>query len=179
MNNVLIVIENKKINLYALDEREMWKVGRPHKDNVPDIQLTDHSVSRKHGVFQCIDGYWFYIDNNKKNGTVCNGKHIEAGYGGRIKPVMLKDGDTFVFGCNTDASINQTTSWAIYLSQGYDAGCRVADTSGVNTVVLTDGEETESISNPKTGTVVKHSQGMAIYMGDITYLLGSMRIATA
>ena len=33
--------------------------------------------SRKHGRFENMDGIWFYLDNNGKNGTVYNDKHID------------------------------------------------------------------------------------------------------
>ncbi|MCR5734207.1 MAG: FHA domain-containing protein, partial [Lachnospiraceae bacterium] len=59
-NETLIVIENNVINFYPLKERKIWKVGRSSKGNEPDIKLSSPSVSRKHGKFQNLDGYWFY-----------------------------------------------------------------------------------------------------------------------
>ena len=68
--NTLIVIENGQLTSYDLDNRLIWEVGRPSKDNLPDIKLHSLTVSRKHGRFQNIDGMWFYLDKNGKNGTV-------------------------------------------------------------------------------------------------------------
>lgn len=98
MNSVLIVSENDKTSRYRLDEKDIWEVGRPFKEINPDIKLYSKSVSRRHGAFRNVNGYWFYIDNNRKNGTTYNGNRIETGIGGRVKPIMLKDGDELVFG---------------------------------------------------------------------------------
>ncbi|MCR5303208.1 MAG: FHA domain-containing protein, partial [Lachnospiraceae bacterium] len=73
--NSLIVIESGSQTTYYLDDRRVWNVGRASKDNVPDIRLHSTTASRKHGKFENIDGIWFYLDSNGKNGTVYNGKH--------------------------------------------------------------------------------------------------------
>lgn len=96
--NSLVIIESGQIITYALDEKDAWEIGRPTKNNNPDIKMHSPTVSRKHGRFHKMDGIWFYLDYNGKNGTVYNHKHLSAGIGGRIKPVLLSDGDTFVFG---------------------------------------------------------------------------------
>ena len=97
-SNLLIVSENGRTQVYDLDTRSTWEVGRPYKEIDPDIKFYGKSVSRKHGRLQNIDGFWFYLDNNRKNGTRYNGKKIEPGINGRIKPVMLEDGDVLEFG---------------------------------------------------------------------------------
>lgn len=94
----LIIIENGQLTSYMLDDKNVWEVGRPSKENIPDIKLHSTTVSRRHGKFQNLDGEWFYLDYNGKNGTVYNQKHIKPGINGRVRPVMLKDGDLFVFG---------------------------------------------------------------------------------
>lgn len=75
----LIVIENGMLNVYSLDDKIRWNVGRLSADNEPDIILHSSTVSRKHGYFKNIDGSWFYVDNHGKNGTVYNGKHVSVG----------------------------------------------------------------------------------------------------
>lgn len=179
MDNALIIIENKNIDYFDLNQKDTWSIGRPHKENMPDIKLMCSTVSREHGSLRCMDGYWFYVDNNTKNGTLFNGKHIGSGYAGRIKPVMLGDGDILMFGCKAGAVLTQTTPWAIYLDHGYDGGYRTTDTAGRDTVIFTDGETPERLTFPKLGTIVRRGHGMAIYMGDTTYLLGNMRMASA
>ena len=89
--NNLIIIENGQLTSYMLDNKNVWEVGRPSKENIPDIKLHSATVSRRHGKFQKLDGEWFYLDYNGKNGTVYNQKHIKPGINGRVRPVMLKD----------------------------------------------------------------------------------------
>ena len=64
--NSLIVIENGKLTDYRLDDKLVWEVGRPSRDNNPDIILHSVTVSRQHGKFQNIDGMWFYLDKKGK-----------------------------------------------------------------------------------------------------------------
>ena len=66
--NSLIIIENGQIKTYDLDNKTEWYLGRPSKNNIPDIKLHLNTVSRKHGKFQNIDGVWFYMDYNGKSG---------------------------------------------------------------------------------------------------------------
>ena len=174
--NTLIVIENGQITSYDLDNRLIWEVGRPSKDNLPDIKLHSLTVSRKHGRFQNIDGLWFYLDKNGKNGTVYNGKHVSAGIRGRIKPITLKNGDVLIFGGGEEASINCKTIWAMFSERNFADCWRVEDTKGFTKIAFTDGEDTTKLENPEKGTVVEKETGMAIYMGDITYLLGDISV---
>lgn len=176
MNNTLVVLENSRINTYLLDQKEKWCLGRPSKDNDPDIKLLTASVSRNHGELRCIDGYWFYVDSYRKNGTVYNGKPLVAGLGGRAKPIMLNDGDTLLFGTKNENSISLSAPWAIFIRQGFEDRYTTIDTKGIRQLNLAKGEETESIKEPKPGTVIKRDDGMAIYMGNVTYLFGDMRI---
>lgn len=99
MNSLLIVTEGENRLKYRLDKKREWLIGRPYEDNRPDIELHDKSVSRRQGRFQNIDGVWFYLDNNRGNGSYHNGKRIKAGINGRIRPVMLENGDVLSFGC--------------------------------------------------------------------------------
>ena len=174
----LIAIEDNRISFYPLGQKKIWSVGRPSKDIVPDIKLNSAAVSRRHGKFQNMDGYWFYIDGKSKNGTFHNDRRISTGIGGRTKPVILEDGDIFLFGCGQTPVINNKTAWAVYLAAGYDdiENCRIEDTSSFEDICLTDGKNITKLSNLKEGTVIKQSDGMAIYMGNITYLIGKMKI---
>ena len=89
MNN-LIVIENGMLSTYQLDDKNVWEVGRTCKDNVPDIKFHSSTVSRKHGRFQNMDGVWFYIDGNGKNGTVYNDKKNQKGNTWKSKAYSIK-----------------------------------------------------------------------------------------
>lgn len=174
--NQLIVIENGQLSTYMLDDRLVWEVGRASKDNLPDIRLHSETVSRKHGKFQNIDGIWFYVDYYGKNGTVCRGKHVAAGVGGRSKPILLKNGDVFVFGGGETAVINHKTVWAMFVTHGSDERWRVADTKEDFLLTFTDGTVTVTKEKPDKGTVIDLDHGMAIYMGDITYLVGDITL---
>lgn len=176
LSNNLIVIENGKLNIYVLDDKLIWKVGRPTKENQPDIKFHSTTVSREHGKFQNMDGIWFYIDNNGKNGTVYNDKHLKAGNNKKIRPIMLQDKDVFVFGGSDEAVINSKTIWAMYRECQIDTHWRVADTKGMKNIEFSDGENTECYHNPVKGTTVIFEDGMAIYMGEVSYLCGEMRV---
>ncbi len=175
-NSILTVIENGQICSYILDDKVSWNVGRPAKDNNPDIKLHSATVSRKHGKFQNMDGVWFYLDGNGKNGTVYNNKHISAGINGRIKPIMLNDGDVFIFGGGEEAVINYKTIWAMFEANGRDERWRVVDTKGMSSLSFSCGDDIVKYECPAKGTVVKNNNGTAIYMGDLTYLSGDMSI---
>lgn len=174
--NSLIVIENGKLTDYRLDDKLVWEVGRPSRDNNPDIILHSVTVSRQHGKFQNIDGMWFYLDKKGKNGTVYNGKHVSTGIRGRIKPISLKNGDILIFGGGEEAVINNKTVWTMYLECVFDERWRVEDTKGVSIISLSDEGNITILEQPSKGTVVKGENGLAIYMGDVTYLIGNIVI---
>ena len=46
--NILVIIENGQIKTYTLDDKIKWEIGRPSKNNNPDIKLRSTTVSRKH-----------------------------------------------------------------------------------------------------------------------------------
>lgn len=172
--NNLIVIENGQISTYALDDKLQWDIGRPSKENKPDIKLHSTTVSRKHGSFQNTDGIWFYVDGNGKNGTVYNKKRIKTGIKGKVKPVMLSDGDVLVFGGGEEEVINSLTVWTMFTNYTLDGPWRVSDTKGYDELVFSDGKSEARYSKPDKGLVVNMDGGMAIYMGDVSYLSGDI-----
>ncbi len=177
--NNLVLIENGLLSVYMLDDRVVWEVGRPSKDNLPDIKLHSTTISRKHGKFQNMDGVWFYVDYNGKNGTVYNHKHIDAGLKGRIKPLLLKDGDTFVFGGGIEESINCKTVWGLFLEHDFDENWRTVDSKNMKQLDFISGDKETLLVDPQKGTVIKREEGIAIYMGDLTYMIGDMRMLGA
>ena len=176
-NNNLIVIENGQISTYLLDDKLQWSIGRPSKENKPDIKLYSSTVSRKHGSFRNMDGIWFYVDGNGKNGTVYNKKRIKAGLNGRVKPVMLSDGDILVFGGGDEEVINSATIWTMFSNGDIDELWRVVDTKGYETISFSNGSKEICYRNPEKGMVVNMEKGIAIYMGDITYMSGNINIS--
>lgn len=174
--NNLIIIENGRIRTCLLDEKNVWEIGRPSKEEKPDISFRSATVSRKHGRLENVDGIWFYLDYNGKNGTVYNGKHIVAGRNGRTKPVMMSEGDVLILGGGEQAVINHKTIWAMFMTRCHEGMWQVLDTKGVKKITVSDGEETQCFENPEKGTVVSMQKGIAIYMGDITYLIGELNV---
>lgn len=174
--NNLIIIEDGHITSYSLDDKNIWELGRPSEDNRPDIKLRSTTVSRKHGKFQNMDGVWFYIDYNGKNGTVYNKKHINPGLNGKIKPVMLEDGDIFVFGGGEKEIINYKTIFGLYITTEFNESWRVVDSKGYNQIKLVYNDKVTMLNQPEKGTVIEKEDGVAIYMGDLTYLIGKMEM---
>ena len=177
--NSLVVIINGKPSVYCLDDRLIWKIGRRSSETRPDIELDLPTVSRKHGVIKNIDGFWFYYDVNGKNGTVYNGEKISPGICGRIKPVMLNGGDILIFGGGEHAAVNSKTIWSMFYETTLDKPWRVEDTNGIKDPVFTDGIKTVNTQNPAKGSVIDLENGMAIYMGEVTYLTGDIKVTGA
>lgn len=176
MKNKFIVIESGQLTIYLLDDKLQWELGRVSKENVPDIQLHSVTVSRRHGEFQNHQGIWFYVDNYGKNGTVLNGKHLHSGIGGRRVPHLLKSGDTFVFGGGEKEVISYKTVWGMFTTKEIDDQWLIVDTKDYSELEFSDGISRQSYSNPARGLVVEQENGMAIYMGNITYCSGKMNV---
>ena len=174
--NNLIIIENGQIVSYVLDDKNVWEIGRPSKNNTPDIKLLSTTVSRKHGQFRNMDGQWFYIDYAGKNGTIYNHKHLETGINGRIKPILLTEGDTFVFGGGKEEVINSKTVWGMYVTNEIKGTWRVEYTKSYRELNFEFPEGKCSFTNPNKGTVIVNKTGIGIYMGELTYLIGDIEL---
>ena len=172
--NCLVVIENGQLNTYELDNKLSWEVGRQSQGNDPDIMLHIPTVSRRHGNFRNIKGNWFYMDHKGKNGTVYNDSRIKPGLNGRVRPVSLQNGDVLIFGGGEKPSINSKTVWALFLTTSSGEAWRVQDTKGFSKIEFCDGNDTTTFEFPEKGTVVDKENGMAIYMGDVTYITGKI-----
>lgn len=177
MVNNLLIIDNGKLDSYQLDEKLVWEVGRSSKDNNPDIKLHTSTISRKHGKFQNVDGVWFYIDNKSKNGTVYNNKQIESGLNGRIRPIMLNDGDIFIFGGGDKPSNDNKNVWGLFTTKRYNDNWQVVNTRGYDKICIQCDMEKTILENPSRGTAIRSNNSIAIYMGDITYLSGNTQVA--
>lgn len=174
----LIVIENGMLTVYSLDDKIRWDVGRLSADNEPDIILHSSTVSRKHGYFKNIDGSWFYVDNHGKNGTVYNGKHVSVGIQGRIKPILLKDRDVLVFGGGAEAVVSSKTIWSVFTEFDFGDEYAVQDSKGLTRFVITDGDASVTLEHPQKGTMISQPGGFAVYMGDVTFLIGHIALLT-
>jgi serine/threonine protein kinase len=79
------------------DQAELT-VGRAHKNNIPDINLSPHGgaragVSRRHSRLLREDNNWFVEDLGSTNGTFVNGHRISA-----HQKAAIKQGDVLRFG---------------------------------------------------------------------------------
>ena len=174
--NNLIIYEDGCLKKYLLDDRKAWELGRATPERRPEIEVHTPTVSRRHGSFQNMDGVWFYLDYNGKNGTIYNHKHLKPGINGKIRPIMLKDGDVFLFGCGGEENVTCKSVWGLFTEKGFDDDWRVEDTKGYRRLSFLCGEEETSFMDPVEGTVVDGKEGMAIYMGDRTFLIGDMSL---
>lgn len=177
--NTLVVIEQGNIKTYSLDDRLKWNVGRPSKENMPDIRLHARTVSRQQGCFENVDGIWFYVDSFGKNPTFLNGKKIEKVFGSGIRPVLLEDRDVLIFGGGDRPDINPKTVWAVFFERMIDDSWRVEDTNGIEKLSFSDGSHSEVFKNSHIGMIIDNENGIAIYMGDITYLNGNINVTAA
>ena len=85
----LFVCFEHEIMEFPLSGKQL--LGRPSKDQIPDIPITNKYVSRNHGTFETIDGKVTFIPFNSSNGTLL----------GKIKlapdePIVLQDGDELI-----------------------------------------------------------------------------------
>lgn len=175
--NSLVVIENGLLTTYSLDNKNCWEIGRKTRKENPDIALHSQTISRRHGSFRNIDGIWFYLDNYSTNGTCLNGRYILPGIRGNIKPMILKDGDVLLFGGGNKATINDKTVWAAYFEQRLPERMAIKNTKGTRKITIKDREKVIVVDNPSKGQIIENDGGIAIYMGNITYLFGEINLA--
>lgn len=176
INNNLLVIEDDNLDVYELDHKAAWEVGRPSPAAVPDIRLYTATVSRRHGKFQNMDGVWFYLDYNGKNGTAYNGKKITSGLRGRTKPLLLTDGDILVFGGSADTVPGPGSVWAMYLQQRFAGDWHAADTMGFRGITVITSTGRLQYEKPERGMIVKQEDGMLLYLGDVAYMAGNISV---
>ncbi len=102
----IVITEKNESREVSLNDKTEWLIGRVSSASKPDIPLTTATVSRKHGRFVNCMGIWYYYNCCCKNNTFINGKLIKPGIGGRIRPVMLKDGDELLLGAGSIPKVN-------------------------------------------------------------------------
>ncbi len=174
--NIFVTVEAGRIKEYQLDSKVKWEIGRPSKDNNPDIRLLSGTISRKHGNLHNYNGCWIYTDYNGKNGTIYNHKRIKLGLGGRKTPILLENGDTFVFGSGEEEVIDYKTVWGMFFDRQFNSGWSTIDSQGLTVVDFICGDEKVSFNKPEKGTVIKMERGIGIYMGHLTYIAGDMQM---
>ncbi len=176
MGNKLIVVSDGNLREYNLDEKSEWKVGRITPQRMPDIPFNTATVSREHGEFRNVEGVWFYIDAYAKNGTMHNNKYVKRGIGNRVKPILLNDGDIFIFGGGQKPVLNSKSAWAMFYTQDVEGDWRVVDTEGIDKIKLEYNGIITEFSYPPKWTVFKSNNGYAVYIGNNMYLIGSINL---
>ena len=170
----LLVIESGLVNVYSLDDRTVWNLGRPSTGNNPEIKMHLPTVSRKHGQFANIDGYWFYFNESDERRTAYNGRYIRKGFGGRKRPVMLNDMDHLVFGSSVDDMRNGDNAVAFYFEKSFEGGWRTIDTRNTTQFTITCDGITNHFENPDCSVLVDSMNGRVVYLGDYTYVTGDV-----
>ncbi len=89
----MIVFENETITKWMLTSKNRWTIGRQCPANYPDISLKSDIAGRKHGELIYVSNEWFFMDMGSINGTYYNGEKIRDRINGKIKPVLLNNGD--------------------------------------------------------------------------------------
>ncbi|MCR4807723.1 MAG: GGDEF domain-containing protein [Lachnospiraceae bacterium] len=85
----LFVCFEHEIMEFPLAGRQL--VGRPSKDRIPDIPVTNKYVSRQHGVFETAGGKVTYTPAESINGTLLGKKKLEPG-----EAIKILDGDELI-----------------------------------------------------------------------------------
>ena len=173
--NTLIVIQNGQLKEYCLDDKPVWTVGRPTPENTPDIKLLSKTVSRKHGTFKASNGIWFYSDEYSTNGTKYNGKKMKLNSFKRKIPVILNDGDVFIFGSPRKDFSDLT--WALYSRLAFTDSWQVIYSKGYSALEFSLADEKIMFDKPEIGTHMKNNGGIAIYMGDKTFVTGNIKVS--
>lgn len=175
-NNCLVVIEKDEITPYILDNKNLWRCGRPSPEGRPDIVLHSSAVSRKHGELRNIDGIWFYVDQNSKNGTIHNGKVIQEGLWHRKRPILLNNGDTLLFGQGEDTDVGERSVFAKYLIGDNLINWQTIDISNSKTFSVTGFHTAATYTNPAIGTAVLTTDGVVIFAANTAFIAGDLTL---
>ncbi len=86
---LLFVCFEREIMEFPLSGKQL--LGRPSKDQIPDIPVTNKYVSRNHGTFETVDGKVTYTPSNSSNGTLLGKVKLAPN-----EPIVLQDGDELI-----------------------------------------------------------------------------------
>lgn len=173
--NFFIVVENDTVKHYVLDDRLLWHIGRMHWEDGSGICVHGKFVSRCHGRLQNMDGVWFYLDDGATNGTTINGKYITEGEG-HVNPILLNDGDEFVFGGGRNGIRNKDTVWARYTTSLPEKEWRAMYAKGFEGFTIAEGDKVEEKPAPGNGVIAQGESGVAINAGPFVFVNGNIRV---
>lgn len=81
-----------------------------------------------------------------------------------------------IFGSGDSPVLNGKTTLALFYIKSVEDQWRASDTRNAQQLEFFDGVQLIRLENPVKGTVVEQENGIAIYTGDITYLLGKTQL---
>lgn len=88
----LLILERGK-PVRVVDMSGNMRLGREDPETYSDITLQSSIVSRSHGDFTYIDGFYYYKDNGSLNGTYYNGRKLQNINDRGSRAIRLNDGD--------------------------------------------------------------------------------------
>ena len=174
--NKLILVGKNGIESYVLDYKEKWEIGRPSRNNKPDIALYSPVISRKQGYFQNVNGVWFYVDYDSKNGTIYNGQKVEKGFNGNRKPKLIDDGDTFIFGGGDGKKLSDKNIFGLYVTNDLGDNWEIIDVSKYSKIKFEMKEGINVIKKTDDIFFLKRDSAIAIDIGDIVYKIGDIEV---
>lgn len=132
----LVVLERGTISYYDLESKPRWLMGRATSSNIPDIPLSSPIASRIHGEFVMIDNQWFYFDLKSRNGTLHNGTKIRSGMNGRIRPIMLENGDILQIDRSKTDRTDPRGIWMLFSTESISGEWRYYSLVGKSSVSI-------------------------------------------
>lgn len=144
----LVILEGKsEIRCCPLSAKRQWTIGRPTENNNPDIPVRSRIVGRQHGEFNCIDGEWFYIDKGSINGTYHNGKKISNGLNGRVRPVLLNNGDVLRVDSDDLTEPDMRGVWIMFLTETVGGKWNITELNSLKSVYIGRNDECDIVIN--------------------------------
>ena len=162
--NNLVVIADKEITVYFLDDKLEWTIGSSDQENEVDIVFDMRQEKEQFGLLRNVDGFWFYQNTTDKTRIILNGLCIPNKQ--RNKLIMLNDGD--IFQVEYKVKMESKEVCAVYLMNHYPDGWHTINTYDAFHKSLDKDEK----MYPE---VVRDKDGVAIYMESYVCVSGEIR----
>jgi len=90
---LLIIAADKPVSINQIQSSRVSLLGRPTRDNHPDVAIESKICGRRHAQISCVDGQWIYNDLGSINGSYINGKLYKSLPGMAPENIALNNGD--------------------------------------------------------------------------------------